>query len=74
MLNAFKARMLSSVALLSTPRLERELAAAMARVVYKLILPGTVGAGYLDCLCMGPKSLVANCPYHGRAARRLARG
>lgn len=74
MLKSFKARLMSSVAMLGTRDGERELVGAMTRAIYKLVTPGTIGAGYLDCLCLGPQQLVDNCPYHGREARRLARG
>lgn len=71
---SFRAQLLASVAMLSSPRFERQLIRAMTRAVYKIVIPGTIGAGYLDCLCLGPQQLVDNCPYHGREARRLARG
>lgn len=74
MLKKFRAQMKSSVAFLGSRKLEGELRGAIYRAVYKLVIPGTVGAGYLDCNCIGPRQLVDNCPYHGLPARGIARG
>lgn len=74
MLNAFKARLRASTATLATPRQERELIRDFTRMVARLVMPGSIGAGYVNCPCTSFRHLNGNCPYHGRAAGRIVHG
>lgn len=74
MLNAFKARLRASVSLTLTAEAWREVIRAFTRMVARLVMPGSIGAGYVNCPCTSFRHLNGNCPYHGRAAGRIIHG